>query len=137
MSDAVIIDAVRTPFGDRDGMFRDTHPQDLAAAPLRALEQRNGFDPEKLEGFAALREEFAKGGRVPVGQDHEEASLYLAAIAAGLVFDLNSDAAEYGGSGIGNMGGFHADPVAWNERAYSLNLNLPPLGACIFRNEVI
>ncbi len=49
MSDAVIIDAVRTPFGDRDGMFRDTHPQDLAAAPLRALEQRNGFDPETIE----------------------------------------------------------------------------------------
>lgn len=49
MSDAVIVDAVRTPFGDRDGMFRDTHPQDLAAAPLTALERRNGFDPETIE----------------------------------------------------------------------------------------
>ena len=49
MTDAVIVDAVRTPFGDRDGMFRDTHPQDLAAAPLTALEQRNGFDPETIE----------------------------------------------------------------------------------------
>ena len=49
MTDAVIVDAVRTPFGDRDGLFRDTHPQDLAAAPLTALEQRNGFDPATIE----------------------------------------------------------------------------------------
>ena len=46
MQDAVIVDAVRTPFGDRDGAFRDTHPQDLAAAPLLALEERLGFAPE-------------------------------------------------------------------------------------------
>lgn len=45
MNEPVIVDAVRTPFGKRDGAFRDTHPQDLAAAPLRALEERNGFDP--------------------------------------------------------------------------------------------
>ncbi len=44
MSDAYIVDAVRTPFGDRNGVFRDTHPQDLAAEPLLALERRNSFD---------------------------------------------------------------------------------------------
>lgn len=44
MQDAYVVDAVRTPFGKRDGSFRDTHPQDLAAEPLRALEARNGFD---------------------------------------------------------------------------------------------
>lgn len=43
MEDAYIVDAVRTPFGKRDGSFRDTHPQDLAAEPLLALEERNGF----------------------------------------------------------------------------------------------
>jgi acetyl-CoA acetyltransferase family protein len=47
MRDAVIVDAVRTPFGDRDGQFRDTHPQDLGAAPLEALEERLGFDPHE------------------------------------------------------------------------------------------
>ncbi|ARS90755.1 thiolase family protein [Natrarchaeobaculum aegyptiacum] len=46
---AVIVDAVRTPFGKRGGSFSDTHPQDLAAEPLRALEQRNGFEPETIE----------------------------------------------------------------------------------------
>jgi len=43
MTDAYIVDAVRTPFGKRNGSFRDTHPQDLAAEPLSALEERNGF----------------------------------------------------------------------------------------------
>jgi acetyl-CoA C-acetyltransferase len=46
MHDAVIVDAVRTPFARRDGAFADLHPQDLAAAPLLALEERLGFDPE-------------------------------------------------------------------------------------------
>ncbi|QLG50169.1 thiolase family protein [Natrinema halophilum] len=49
MKSAVIVDAVRTPFGKRDGSFRDTHPQDLAAEPLEALRERNGFDPETIE----------------------------------------------------------------------------------------
>jgi len=44
MDDAYIVDAVRTPFGKRGGSLRDTHPQDLAAEPLGALERRNGFD---------------------------------------------------------------------------------------------
>jgi acetyl-CoA C-acetyltransferase len=49
MTEALIIDAVRTPFGKREGSLRDTHPQDLAAQPLRALEMRNGFDPSLIE----------------------------------------------------------------------------------------
>ncbi|TYL37477.1 acetyl-CoA C-acyltransferase [Natronococcus pandeyae] len=49
MDDAVIVDAVRTPFGSRDGAFRDTHPQDLAAEPLRALEARNESVPDVVE----------------------------------------------------------------------------------------
>jgi acetyl-CoA C-acetyltransferase len=49
MQDAVIVDTVRTPFGKRDGSFQDTHPQDLAAEPLTALEERNGFDSGAIE----------------------------------------------------------------------------------------
>jgi acetyl-CoA acetyltransferase family protein len=47
MQDAYIVDAVRTPFGKEDGIFSDTHPQDLAAEPLKALEERNGFIGEE------------------------------------------------------------------------------------------
>ena len=53
MREAVIVDAVRTPFGKEDGVFRDTHPQDLAAEPLKALENRVGFEPtETIEDVA-------------------------------------------------------------------------------------
>jgi 1,4-alpha-glucan branching enzyme len=46
---------------------------------------------------------------------------------------FNSDAAEYGGSGVGNMGGTHAEPVPWHARPRSLALTLPPLSALILR----
>jgi 1,4-alpha-glucan branching enzyme len=48
---------------------------------------------------------------------------------------LNSDAAAYGGSGVGNSGGFEAEPVPWHGRPFSLNLSIPPLGICMFKNE--
>ena len=41
---------------------------------------------------------------------------------------LNSDAALYGGSGSGNLGGVDAAPVAAQGHYHSLALNLPPLG---------
>jgi acetyl-CoA acetyltransferase family protein len=51
MQEAVIVDAVRTPFGKQGGSFSEMHPQDLAAEPLTALAARNGFapDPEIIE----------------------------------------------------------------------------------------
>jgi 1,4-alpha-glucan branching enzyme len=42
---------------------------------------------------------------------------------------VNSDAAEYGGSGHGNMGGIEANPVPAHGRSWSVNVTLPPLGA--------
>ena len=44
MTDAVIIDAVRTPGGKRNGKLRNWHAADLASEPLRALVERNGLD---------------------------------------------------------------------------------------------
>ena len=41
---------------------------------------------------------------------------------------LNSDAPLYGGSGWGNMGGAHANPIPSHGYYASLSLNLPPLG---------
>ncbi|MEZ4297177.1 MAG: 1,4-alpha-glucan branching protein GlgB [Polyangiaceae bacterium] len=42
---------------------------------------------------------------------------------------LNTDAANFGGSGHGNLGELAAVPVPWNGRPFSLSLTLPPLGA--------
>lgn len=48
---------------------------------------------------------------------------------------LNSDAIEYGGSGVGNMGGRKAERVPAHGREYSLSLTLPPLGIVILAPE--
>ncbi len=49
MPTAVIVDAVRTPLGRRNGKLSDSHPVDLAAHVLEAVIQRNDFDPELVE----------------------------------------------------------------------------------------
>ena len=46
---AVIVDAVRTPMGKRDGMLRNWHPVDLLAHTLGGLVQRNRLDPELID----------------------------------------------------------------------------------------
>jgi 1,4-alpha-glucan branching enzyme len=48
---------------------------------------------------------------------------------------LNSDAKEYGGSGIGNLGGVHAAKEEVHGRPYSLTLTLPPLAAAFFKRS--
>ncbi len=49
MATAVIVDAVRTALGRRNGKLKDTHPVDLAALTLRSLVERNGVDPAQVE----------------------------------------------------------------------------------------
>jgi 1,4-alpha-glucan branching enzyme len=46
---------------------------------------------------------------------------------------LNSDALEYGGTGVGNLGGVNAEEVSAHGRPYSLKLTLPPLGALFLK----
>jgi 1,4-alpha-glucan branching enzyme len=48
---------------------------------------------------------------------------------------LNSDAREYGGGGIGNMGGAEALPESVHGRPHSLRLTLPPLGALFLKKS--
>jgi acetyl-CoA acyltransferase len=45
MTTAVIVDAIRTPLGKRNGALKDWHPVDLAAETLKALVDRTGIDP--------------------------------------------------------------------------------------------
>ncbi len=49
MEDAVIVDAVRTPMGKRNGSLSGWHPADLAAEMLKALAQRNNLDPGSID----------------------------------------------------------------------------------------
>ncbi len=48
MSDVVIIDAVRTPVGRRNGGLSTVHPADLLATVLADLVERTGIDPSEV-----------------------------------------------------------------------------------------
>jgi 1,4-alpha-glucan branching enzyme len=48
---------------------------------------------------------------------------------------LNSDATEYGGSGMGNGGGVDADPWPQHGRPFSLALTLPPLSVLFLTDK--
>ncbi len=48
---------------------------------------------------------------------------------------LNSDAAQYSGSGKGNFGGAEGTPIGFHGRPNSVNLILPPLACLVFRSR--
>ncbi|MGW1622008.1 thiolase family protein [Streptomyces sp. NPDC002172] len=49
MREAVIVEAVRTPVGRRDGGLSDVHAADLSAVVLTALAERTGLDPALVD----------------------------------------------------------------------------------------
>jgi acetyl-CoA acyltransferase len=49
MREVVIVEAVRTPIGRRNGALKDIHPVMLAAMILRELTRRTGVDPAVVE----------------------------------------------------------------------------------------
>src|SRR5487761_2024248 len=49
MPTAVIVDAVRTPGGKRNGKLKGWHPVDLASEALRAIASRNNLDPALID----------------------------------------------------------------------------------------
>ncbi len=49
MATAVIVDAVRTPGGKRNGKLSGWHPADLSAVVLNALVERNDLDPALVD----------------------------------------------------------------------------------------
>ncbi|GAB4536719.1 MAG: thiolase family protein [Anaerolineales bacterium] len=63
MSEAVIIDAVRTPIGNFRGALAAVRPDDLAAIVLKAIVERTGIDP-------ALVEEVYMGCANQAGEDN-------------------------------------------------------------------
>ena len=53
MREAVIVDAVRTPIGRRDGALKGWHPVDLLAHTLKAIVARTGIDPATIDDVIA------------------------------------------------------------------------------------
>ncbi|NUS54325.1 MAG: acetyl-CoA C-acetyltransferase, partial [Streptomycetaceae bacterium] len=49
MTEAYIVDAIRTPVGKRNGALADVHPADLGAHILGSLVSRTGIDPAAVD----------------------------------------------------------------------------------------
>jgi len=49
MRDAVIVEAVRTPVGKRNGALSGIHSADISALVLQALQERSGIDPALVD----------------------------------------------------------------------------------------
>jgi len=49
MSDVVIVDAIRTPMGKRNGWLREQHPVKLGSHVIKALLDRTGLDKENVD----------------------------------------------------------------------------------------
>ena len=53
MKEAVIVDAMRTPLGRRDGILKSWHPVDLLGFTLKGLVARNKLDPVLIDDVIA------------------------------------------------------------------------------------
>lgn len=76
MSDAVIVDAIRTPLGSLGGVLASVRPDDLAALVIKNILERNKLDP-------ALVEEVYFGCANQAGEDNRNVAR-MAALLAGL-----------------------------------------------------
>jgi len=80
MTDAVIIDAIRTPIGALGGMLAAVRPDDLAALVIKEIIQRNQLDP-------ALVEEVYLGCANQAGEDNRNVAR-MSALLAGLPVEV-------------------------------------------------
>ena len=76
MTEAVLVDAIRTPIGRHGGALSRVRPDDLAAIPIRALVERTGIDPRTIE-------EVVLGCANQAGEDNRNVAR-MAALLAGL-----------------------------------------------------
>ena len=49
MSEAYVVQAVRTPVGKHGGSLANVRPDDLAAIPIKAIVERSGVDPSSID----------------------------------------------------------------------------------------
>jgi 1,4-alpha-glucan branching enzyme len=123
---------------DLNRLYRDTpalHQRDCRADGFQWVEA----DAADLSAYAFLR--FGEGDAPPVLAAFNFTPIpredwRLGVPAAGRWAErLNSDAAIYGGAGLGNLGGVETEPVAAHGHAQSIRVTLPPLAAVFFELE--
>ncbi|MBI3151289.1 MAG: acetyl-CoA C-acetyltransferase [Chloroflexi bacterium] len=80
MTEVVIVDAIRTPIGALGGILSSVRPDDMAAHVIKAILERNQFDP-------TLIEEVFLGCANQAGEDNRDVAR-MAALLAGLPIEV-------------------------------------------------
>jgi 3-oxoadipyl-CoA thiolase len=104
---AYVCDAVRTPFGRREGVLAPVRPDDLAAVPIRAFTERH---PEV--DWSAV-DDVIYGCANQAGEDRRNVAR-VAALLAGLPESVT-------GVTINRLGGSGLEAIAWAARAIKLS----------------
>src|ERR1044072_2928480 len=96
MTDALIIDAVRTPIGRYAGALSSVRPDDLAATVVKAIVERAGVDPSRVEDVIF-------GCANQAGEDNRNVGR-MAALLAGLPVTVPGQTVNrLCGSGLGGV----------------------------------
>ena len=123
---------------DLNHLYRTTpalHEMDCEAAGFEWIEA----DAAEESLYAWLRR--GRGSAAPVVvvcnfTPVERAPQRLGVPAAGRWMErINTDAADYGGQGRGNLGGVRSEAVEYQGRPDSIEIRLPPLSTLIFELE--
>ena len=74
MTSSFVFDAVRTPFGRAGGALSGIRPDDLAAVTLRAIVERTGLDPARIDDVLL-------GDANQAGEDNRNVARFAALLA--------------------------------------------------------
>lgn len=74
MTSSFVYDAVRTPFGRAGGALAGVRPDDLAAVTLRAIVERTGIDPARIDDVLL-------GDANQAGEDNRDVARFAALLA--------------------------------------------------------
>ena len=83
MRRAVIVDAVRSPIGRRNGILKDWHPVDLSGHVISALVERTGVDPMLIDDviWGCVSQTGEQAGRNTYGRIFEIQAILFAKTA--------------------------------------------------------
>ncbi|MCU0310772.1 MAG: thiolase family protein [Acidimicrobiales bacterium] len=131
MTTAVIVDAIRTPGGKRNGSLSGWHPADLAAQTLSALVERNDLDPELVEDVIMGCVMQAGAQALNVGRNAVLAAGFPESVPATSIdrqCGSSQQAAHFAAQAV--MAGVHDVVIAAGVEVMSL----VPMGASVGRN---
>jgi len=129
---------VQALVGDLNRLYRETPALHVFDTEPRGFEWVDASDTEaSVVSFLRLGDEHDKPVLVVCNFTPVPRENYRIGVPKGGRWTerINTDSADYGGSGVGNGGAIKAKAKSWHGRSHSLELTLPPLSTLILTPE--